>query len=812
MPATRSLQNSPSSGISLTLVTAGVMGNVVITIKDAFDNMQASPDADNAGLTFFLEGAQISSDSPSCLLEPKRCPSNADQNQVENPKMLLRFVVTKAGKYSLMLKGTSLFDGIAKGAPFDLVVFPNLPCASQSLAFGSGLSLVTAGFSASFFVQARDQFFNKRGQFIGDKFGALLRQTPSIGSNYLDKPVAIKDKLDSTYSGSYVATRSQNNFLWAGLQLPGGLLATFYDGSARRPVGLMHMTSSISLPKSGGLTMYDAFTFSDAFSVKWTGVIRIPTAGLYTFAITVNNKNEKFVLWVDNQETLSRITSTSNSTTMSNTFLFFKEDDIHDILLDYSSDASSLLHKIELKWAYGGSDLSLIPTDRMFWNYHVPGSPFTVIVKPSFVCATVSTIRQMAVSLATAGKVATFTLQALDEFNNLKETGGDAFRFGLVRSATLPDALTKQQASNTDGRNGADDVTCALQYLFAGGYQITYTATASGAFALRGRLFQQGGLYGLYFENSNFLDNGQYNLGAGSIRSTISTFQRVDKEINFDWSVIPPVDLSAAEYAYWRGKKTIGPKYFSSRWTGSIMSLYTEVYSFIGRAKDGIRVVINGTVVIDAIPLRNAFAIGTVSLVADSQYAVQIDYVDYEGAASVQLSWKSKSQPESIVPKEVLFYETTSAMLSRNGDPLKIEPAELCTSTSSASGQGLSISTAGYVARFTIQSRDQFGNLRKLGDTPVYVVKIKSEGAAQRPYDGQVRRISDRNFVGGLTSTFYSGVGSSAFQNPILVRCDIRPWDVPEFCDRTIDFSRSSGSDFIPGLLPSAFSARWSGS
>jgi hypothetical protein len=134
--------------MSLTLVTAGVAANVVITIKDAFDNLQASPDADNAGLTFFLEGTQIESDSPNCLLEPKRCPSNADNLRPENPKMLLRFAVTKAGKYSLMLKGTSLFDGVAKGAPFNLVVFPNLPCASQSFAFGSGLSLVTAGYFA----------------------------------------------------------------------------------------------------------------------------------------------------------------------------------------------------------------------------------------------------------------------------------------------------------------------------------------------------------------------------------------------------------------------------------------------------------------------------------------------------------------------------------------------------------------------------------------------------------------------------------------------------------------------------------------
>lgn len=811
MPATRSLLNSPSSGASLTLVTAGVTGNVVITIKDAFDNMQASPDADNAGLTFFLQNAQISSDSPNCLLEPKRCPSNADKNHAENPRMLLRFAVTKAGTYSLMLKGTSLFDGIVKGAPFELLVFPNLPCASQSLAYGSGLSLVTAGFSASFFVQARDQFFNKRGQFIGDKFGALLRQTPSIGSNYLDKTVDMKDNSDSTYSGAYVATRSQNNFLWAGLQLPGGLVATFYDGSARLPVGLLHMETSLILPKNGGLSAYK-FTFSDTFAISWSGVIRTAVVGLYTFAVSVNHKNEKFRLWIDNQETINSIISNSNSTTLSNTFLFAKEERIHDVLLEYSSYDLSVVHKIELKWAYGGSDFSLIPTQRMFWNYHVPGSPFSVIVKPSVVCATVSTIRQMAVSLATAGKLATFTIQAQDEFNNLKETGGDAFRFGLVRSATLPDAVTRQQASDTDGRNGADDVICSLQYLFAGGYRISYTATASGVFALRGRLFQQGGLYGLYFENSNFLDNGQYNLGAGSIRSTISTFQRVDSQINFDWSVTPPVDLSAAQFAYWRGKKSIGPKYFSARWTGSILSLYTEVYSFIGRAKDGIRVVINGTVVIDAIPLRNAFAIGTMSLVADSQYPVQIDYVDYDGAASVQLSWKSKSQPEIAVPKEVLFYETTSAMLSRNGDPLKIEPAELCASTSSANGQGLSISTAGYIAKFTIQSRDQFGNLRKLGDDPVYVAKIKSEGAAQRPYDGIVRRISDRNFVGGLTATFYSGVGTNAFQSPVLVRCDIRPWDVPEFCDRTIDFSRSPGSDYIPGLLPSAFSARWSGS
>ena len=51
--------------------------------------------------------------------------------------------------------------------------------------------------------------------------------------------------------------------------------------------------------------------------------------------------------------------------------------------------------------------------------------------------------------------------------------------------------------------------------------------------------------------------------------------------------------------------------------------------------------------------------------------------------------------------------------------PLTVEPAVVCSSTSSVSGSGLTIATAGIASTFTLQSRDEYMNDRKLADSGI---------------------------------------------------------------------------------------------
>ena len=56
--------------------------------------------------------------------------------------------------------GWLIFEDTIQNSPFSAVVLPAPVCASTTSAYGSGLTLVTAGRLAIFFVQSKDEFSN----------------------------------------------------------------------------------------------------------------------------------------------------------------------------------------------------------------------------------------------------------------------------------------------------------------------------------------------------------------------------------------------------------------------------------------------------------------------------------------------------------------------------------------------------------------------------------------------------------------------------------------------------------------------------
>jgi hypothetical protein len=206
----------------------------------------------------------------------------ATPTTLDNPNLVLRYTVTRSGKYALGLSGAaSSRDTTVMDSPFELSIFPNVACAATSTAAGAALSLATAGIGGTFTVQSRDEYWNLRGSFVGDNFVARVRQfygsgatnqESSVGANNLecgtgptpcdlswqtyshgwttatpltfdwktsaqgwvpwrDKPARVVDQGDSTYVVSYNTTRSATNYLWVSLALAGGLQATYYTTS-----------------------------------------------------------------------------------------------------------------------------------------------------------------------------------------------------------------------------------------------------------------------------------------------------------------------------------------------------------------------------------------------------------------------------------------------------------------------------------------------------------------------------------------------------------------------------------------------------
>jgi glucose/arabinose dehydrogenase len=148
----------------------------------------------------------------------------------------------------------------------------------------------------------------------------------------------------------------------------------------------------------------------------------------------------------------------------------------------------------------------------------------------------------------------------------------------------------------------------------------TYTATYSASTG--------GGLSAQYFDNIDF---------------TNPKVTRTDATVNFDFGTGSPDPL-------------IGPDTFSVRWTGTITPAFSQAYTIYTTSDDGIRVTLNGAVVInnltDHAPTENSGT--TAVLTAGQAYPIQIDFYENGGGAVAQLSWSSASQPKQIVPQSRL--------------------------------------------------------------------------------------------------------------------------------------------------------------
>ncbi len=137
------------------------------------------------------------------------------------------------------------------------------------------------------------------------------------------------------------------------------------------------------------------------------------------------------------------------------------------------------------------------------------------------------------------------------------------------------------------------------------------------------------GLLGTYFPNVTL--------------SPPSASSHPDAVINFTtWASNPPIPGVASNY--------------SVRWTGFIVPLYTETYTFTTNSDDGVRLVVNNQLIVDNWTYHGAtLNTGTISLTKGVRYPITLDYFQGGGDAVIQLFWQSPSQAQQIVPQTQLF-------------------------------------------------------------------------------------------------------------------------------------------------------------
>jgi len=136
------------------------------------------------------------------------------------------------------------------------------------------------------------------------------------------------------------------------------------------------------------------------------------------------------------------------------------------------------------------------------------------------------------------------------------------------------------------------------------------------------------GLTGDYYDNMDF---------------TAFVLTRTDATVNFDWGSGSP-------------DPTIGADTFSVSWSGQVQPLYSETYTFYTTSDDGVRLWVNGQLIIDNwtdhASTENS---GTIALTAGTKYNIDMDYYENGGGAVAKLEWSSTSQARQIVPQTQLY-------------------------------------------------------------------------------------------------------------------------------------------------------------
>ena len=119
---------------------------------------------------------------------------------------------------------------------------------------------------------------------------------------------------------------------------------------------------------------------------------------------------------------------------------------------------------------------------------------------------------------------------------------------------------------------------------------------------------------------------------------TGTSVARIDPTIDFNWGAGSPA-------------AGIGADTFSVRWTAQLTPAHSETYTFYTTTDDGVRLWINGQLLIDKwVPQSATTWSATLPLVAGQRYDLKMEYQEQGGDAVAKLEWSSPSTTRQVIP------------------------------------------------------------------------------------------------------------------------------------------------------------------
>jgi len=138
-------------------------------------------------------------------------------------------------------------------------------------------------------------------------------------------------------------------------------------------------------------------------------------------------------------------------------------------------------------------------------------------------------------------------------------------------------------------------------------------------------------------------------------------FIRTNPVVDFNWGAGSP-------------DPAIGTNTFSVRWTGQLQPQFTETYTFTTTTDDGVRLWVDGQLLVDSWVDQGATERGgSWALRAFRRYGLRMEYYENGGSAVAQLRWSSPSTPKTIIPQTQLYSASNAPA------PLRFTSIELLT-------------------------------------------------------------------------------------------------------------------------------------
>lgn len=655
----------------------------------------------------------------------------------------------------------------AVGPIFSLNVRPGTACASLTSVQGSGLSVATSGLPSHFTVVSRDAYGNLNlasnlaaFETSSQKYQYLASAVMSSGLHFVRKP------------GSFKPQWSMSVFSY----VPGPLTATFYsqanfaepnsvadaEASPQRLDSLSRQIfQSKSMAISGFVRIDRGFTASFAFSECHNTCTRVLVDGVAIYScnslqsLPMSPGTWAFVII---EHACLRISAASPRTAR---------------LLITESISSAFFNSAST-----------------FKVHHVTGSPFSVTSAPGFPYLRAMVPQGSGISVCTFGSLATFSMLIRDVFAQPTSLSGSLVEFVAVGQNTS--TLTCSSASTA-----APDV-CRFSYV-----------CGSTSVRLAHSKARVPGLVGEYFESVLFTDY----LQPGAVQG----FSKIDFELNFEDVAFSPLNNFDAAVNGATSAKRFGSQYFSVRWTGLLQAQFSEVYTLQCTSYGAVKIFIDGLMILAKSNTAQRQAVqGTISLVQFAYVDLRIDYAHSIGQFGMKLEWQSKSRPLANVPRNAMWHTQRGVLpdivVSSVAGPLSLPVAKL-------SGAGLTIATAGVLAKFRVFTSDAIGmpsflnssrvwaTARSLGGPTYSAIRqsgVRSDSIGNCDISYVPLILGDYAFdilhmaPGMLMSTVYA---TSVFLNPVVT---------PVALNLSLDSSIFAES-YQSSSLTSRMSASWKG-